>query len=194
MPTQRAGMVIFDLDGTLTVPILDFDAIRAEAGLPPGPILESLADMEENARRAALEVLHRHEHRAAHGSELHQGAKRTLDALRAAGWPVAVVTRNARQWTEIVMRKHDLTIDALATRDDGVIKPSPEPILRLCRQHGCDPRASWMVGDHLFDIQSGRSAGCTTVLLLSGAAKPDYAGEADHVIAALPDLLDLIGE
>ena len=30
MPSPRA--VIFDLDGTLTEPVLDFDAIRAEIG------------------------------------------------------------------------------------------------------------------------------------------------------------------
>ena len=33
---------IFDLDGTLTVPELDFAAIRAEMGIAEGPILEEL--------------------------------------------------------------------------------------------------------------------------------------------------------
>jgi len=33
-PAPRA--VIFDLDGTLTEPLLDFDAMRAEIGLAPG--------------------------------------------------------------------------------------------------------------------------------------------------------------
>ena len=37
---------IFDLDGTLTVAVHDFDAIRAELGLPVGrPILEELATL-----------------------------------------------------------------------------------------------------------------------------------------------------
>ena len=41
MTTPRA--VIFDLDGTLTEPVLDFDAMRAEIGLPEGvPILEHI--------------------------------------------------------------------------------------------------------------------------------------------------------
>ena len=61
MNSNRHGMVIFDLDGTLTVPALDFDAIRAEIGLPPGPILESLERLSQAERRRAEEILHRHE-------------------------------------------------------------------------------------------------------------------------------------
>ena len=50
-PTPRA--VIFDLDGTLTEPVLDFDAMRAEIGLPEGvPILEQLDGARRGGARA----------------------------------------------------------------------------------------------------------------------------------------------
>ena len=49
--TQTHGQpirgVIFDLDGTLTVPTLDFDAIRADIGAGDGPILEYLQGLPE---------------------------------------------------------------------------------------------------------------------------------------------------
>ncbi|MHC4760857.1 MAG: HAD family hydrolase [Planctomycetota bacterium] len=32
---MRVNAVIFDLDGTLTEPVLDFDTIRSEMDLPP---------------------------------------------------------------------------------------------------------------------------------------------------------------
>ena len=49
--------MIFDLDGTLTEPVLDFDAIRAEIGLPEGvPILEHL-DVLDGAGRARAEAV-----------------------------------------------------------------------------------------------------------------------------------------
>ena len=39
---------VFDMDGTLTVAVHDFNAIRDELGLPQGrPILEQLAEMPE---------------------------------------------------------------------------------------------------------------------------------------------------
>jgi HAD superfamily hydrolase (TIGR01509 family) len=186
------GMVIFDLDGTLTVPVLDFDAIRAELGLGPGPVLESLARLDDDARRAAEVVLRRHESAAALGSVLQPGAAETIRELRARGWPVAILTRNTQEWTEVVLAKHGVTVDGLCTRDDGVVKPSPEPVLRLCERAGRDPRASWMVGDHLFDILSGRSAGARTVLLLGPATMEEWEAEADHTIASLPELLVLV--
>ena len=53
--------VIFDLDGTLTQPLLDFDLIRAEIGLGPGPILEQLSALTQAERDRAETILRRHE-------------------------------------------------------------------------------------------------------------------------------------
>ena len=188
------GMVIFDLDGTLTVPVLDFDAIRAEIGLPPGPILEALEGLTDECRSVALSVLDRHEARAAEGAILQPGAKDVVATLRAKGWPVAVLTRNTRHWSSVVLRKFGIEIDALRGRDDGVTKPSPKPIFHLCDQTGSDPRRSWMVGDHLFDIQSGQAAGCQTALLVGGEEQPAGADEADYVITSLRELVRLVAD
>ena len=49
-----------------------------------------------------------------------------------------------------------------------------------------------MVGDYLFDILSGRSAGTRTVLIIGERRPPDFADQADHVIRQLPDLLPII--
>ncbi len=58
-----AGAIIFDLDGTLTVPVLDFGAIREELGLTDEPILEAMARMDAADRARAEAVLDRHERR-----------------------------------------------------------------------------------------------------------------------------------
>ena len=186
------GVIIFDLDGTLTVPVLDFDAIRRELGLVDEPILEAMQHMDAATRRRADTVLERHEREAAHRSILQPGAAATLAELRRRRHLTAILTRNTRRWTTVVLEKHDLTVDALRCRDDGAIKPSKEPIESICTELGCDVASSWMVGDHLFDIQSGREAGCRTVLLVSNHTAPPYADQADHVIDRLPDLLELI--
>ena len=188
-----AGAIIFDLDGTLTVPVLDFDAIRAELGLTGEPILEAMARMDDKRRAQAEAILEDHERRAAYGSILQQGAAETLAELRRRGYRLAILTRNARRWVQVVLEKHGLVVDALRCRDDGAIKPSTEPVKALCDGLGCRTAESWMVGDHLFDIRSGREAGCTTVLMLGDRPAPDYAGQADHVIRRLCQLLDLLG-
>ena len=55
---RSAPCWIFDLDGTLTVPVHDFDGLRAQIGLAPGaPILEAIRNAPpEEARRLSREV------------------------------------------------------------------------------------------------------------------------------------------
>jgi len=185
--------VIFDLDGTLTRPILDFDAIRAEIGGIQGPILEALSALSFERRARAEAILERHEREAAQQAQLYEGAVEVLAECRRRGHPLAILTRNARVNLFAVLERFGITIDASRTREDGAIKPSPEPVLSLCAELGAAPADSWMVGDFRFDIQSGRAAGAKTVLMIGDGPEPDYAHEADHVISALPELLEVVG-
>ncbi len=189
-----AGAVIFDLDGTLTIPLLDFDDIRQEIGIASGPILEALAKMDEPDRARANAILDLHEGQAAQESQLQDGAADTLTALKAAGFPLAILTRNATKWVSLVLKKHGLGVDAMRTRDDGAIKPSAQPVLDLCAELHCQPSESWMVGDYLFDIISGKEANCTTVLMVGDGPVPDYHTQADHVIRQLSELLPLVNQ
>ena len=186
--------VIFDLDGTLTVPVLDFDSIRMELGIQGGtPILEAMEHMDADGKARAEAILHDHERRAAEESVLHEGAVETVGELRRRGFAVGVLTRNARRWTNVVLKRHGLIVDGLRTREDGAIKPDPAGVLALCRQFDADPGGSWIVGDHPFDIQAGSRAGLRTVLMIGGGPRPRYAGQADHIIRGLPELLDVVG-
>lgn len=185
--------VIFDLDGTLTRPYLNFDAIRAEIGIASGPILEALDTMSREDRRAAEVIVERHEWEAARNSALYDGARELLLECRRREHATAILTRNARTIVDLVLSKHDLSVDAIRTREDGAIKPSPEPVLSICRELAVDPKASWMVGDFLFDILSGKSAGARTVLMIGDDAPPDYAPQADFVIRKLSELSAILG-
>ncbi len=191
-----ARAVIFDLDGTLTKPYFDFDAIRREVGLPIGskvPILESLAFMTPDQRTRAEEILHRHEYAAAVSSELQDGAIEVLSMLRARSIPIGLLTRNSRSSVELVLTRHDINIfDYVYTREDGPPKPSPEPILAMCRRWSVEPISAWVVGDYLFDLQAGRAAGATTVLMIGDDPHPEFADQAHHVIRRLRDLLPLM--
>lgn len=183
--------IIFDLDGTLTKPLLDFDAIRAEIGVG-GPILEALDRMDRPERDRAEAILLRHERHAAEHAELHEGARETLQAGREMGYRLAILTRNSRTTVDQILTTHDLHVDAVRTREDGAIKPSPEPVLALCRELDADPARSWMVGDFLFDIQSGRAAGTHTILMIGDGVVPPFADQADFVIRRLDELLALV--
>jgi len=87
---------IFDLDGTLTVAVHDFDAIRRALGLPDGkPILETLATFpaaEAERLTAELEV---HEIELAQLARPQQGAPELLRCLSERGARLGIVTRNS---------------------------------------------------------------------------------------------------
>ena len=190
-PSRRSA-VIFDLDGTLTKPDLDFDVIRAEIGVD-GPILEAMESMEPVARKRAESVLVRYEREAARRAELYDGAIDVVRWIRKAGFGVAILTRNSRANADAVLTRFGITVDAMRTRDDGAIKPSAEPLLSLCSELDVAPRDSWMVGDYLFDIQSGTAAGARTVLMIGDRERPDFADQAHFTITRLVDLLPIVG-
>lgn len=185
------GAVIFDFDGTLTIPYLDFDAIRREIGVA-GPILEAIDGLHGKTRERAFDILHRHEWDAARHAELHSGAAEVLFECRRRGFAVAVLTRNARPMVEHVLRRFELVVDTLHTREDGPIKPAPDGVIAVCETLAVKPQSSWMVGDYLFDILAGKRAGTKTALFIGGREPPSYAHEADHVIRELPELLKLL--
>ena len=141
--------VIFDLDGTITQPYFDFDAIRQEIGLAPdsGPLLESMEKMTPQQRAEAERILHYHEKRAVAESKLNPGAEQSLSALRAAGIQIGILTRNKRDNAFAIARKHNLQFDAVIGREDGPVKPDAFGVLQLCRQFGVEPRETLLVGD-----------------------------------------------
>src|SRR5262249_23492580 len=199
--------VIFDLDGTLTEPLLDFDAMRAEIGLPPGPILEQLAHADGPTRARADEILRRHEREAEllrrHEREaiacatLADGCAELLAHLQAHAIPAAILTRNVREVVDTFSRMFGFTFAAVYTREDGPHKPSPAGVFTLCERMGVAPAETLVVGDYKFDILAGRDAGCATVLVL-GAHQPGLEelpewGPPDVVITSLRQLLPRFG-
>jgi HAD superfamily hydrolase (TIGR01509 family) len=193
MPLPRA--VIFDLDGTLTEPVLDFDAMRAEIGLPEGvPILEHLERVTAGERAHAEAVLLRHERAAIAQATLADGCADLIARLRERQIPMAILTRNVREVVETFARMFTFEFHAVFTREDGPPKPSPAGVLSLCSAMGVAPAHTLAVGDYKYDVIAGRDAGCRTVLVdRDGSAANDLVawGSPDLVVKSLRELLPL---
>ena len=157
--------VLFDMDGTLTEPMLDFPAIKAEMGIGDRPILEAMAGMSDPERRAAERVLLRHEERAAADSTLNPGCRELLAWLAGRNIGTALITRNSLASVQTVLRRHQLPIELLVTREAGPFKPDPHPLRLACRRLGVAESAAWMVGDGQYDVEAGLAAGVKTVWL-----------------------------
>ena len=185
--------VIFDMDGTLTRPTLDFPAIKAAIGIAE-PLLENMLELPPGAERdRAFTILERFEDEAAEKSELNHGTREVLEYLAKKNIPSGLVTRNSRRSTDIVLRKHELRFELCVTRDDAPAKPRPEPLLMICEKFRILPANTLMVGDYKYDILAGRNAGTRTALLTNGKV-PIYLKEIppDHLLETLQDLRDLL--
>lgn len=188
--------VIFDLDGTLTQPYLDFDVIRDEMGLSKdsGPIWEAMEKMSDSRRRKAEILLHLHEQRAVVESRLNPGAKETLESLGRMGIGIGILTRNTKENALAVGEKHGLKFDAVVGREDGPVKPDAFGVLDLCRYFGVEPQETLLVGDYLFDLLCARAAGAVAVLLANHAKADEFVKYADFTIEKLDQILQIIEE
>ena len=186
--------VIFDLDGTITQPYFDFDAIREEMGLArdSGPVLESMEKMSPQQRRRAEQILHFHEQKAVTESKLNDGAKQTLAGLRKAGIRIGILTRNKRSSAEAIAAKHNLQFDAIVDREDGPVKPDAFGVLRLCEHFAARPQQTLVVGDYLFDLLSARAAGAIAVLLANHKRAEEFAEHADFTIENVDQILEIV--
>jgi HAD superfamily hydrolase (TIGR01509 family) len=186
--------VIFDLDGTITQPFFDFDAIREEMGLDrnSGPVLEAMEKMTPQQRQSAEEILHFHENQAVTESVLNTGAKRTLSSLRKAGIHIGVLTRNRQSNALAIARKHNLQFDTIVDREDGPVKPDAFGVLQICQQFSVRPEETLVVGDYLFDLLCAKAAGAIAVLLANNKQADEFTEHADFCIETIDQILQII--
>lgn len=183
--------ILLDMDGTLTEPLLDFDAIRREMGIGRRPILEAMAEMDPQRLQMAEAVLLRHEQQAAAHSTLNPGCHELLQLIRSCRLPTALITRNSRASTDTVLRRHGLAFDVLITREHGKFKPDPAPLYSACTHLGVPCTATWMVGDGQYDIEAGLAAGAATIWISHGRSRP-FAAEPWQTVCNLIELTELL--
>lgn len=184
---------VFDMDGTLTRPMHDFDAIRRELGLPEGrPILEALDDLPPDDAAERHARLDRIEWDIAQHAEAQAGAAELLERLATRGARLGVVTRNDHAIALATLEAAGIgrwfEAGDVVGRHEAAPKPAPEGVLALLDGWSAEPEDTVVVGDFLFDLLAGRAAGATTVYLDTSGAFPHRA-HADVLVTSLLDLV-----
>lgn len=187
---------IFDMDGTLTHAVHDFDAIRAELELPEGePILEAIARLPEEEAARKSRQLDDLELKIAELATPQPGAVELLERLRERGATLGILTRNGKQIAAATLSAagldHFFPQPVVISRDCCAPKPDPAGVQRLLDYWTAPPTASVMVGDYLFDLQAGQRAGVTTIHFDESAefAWPEYT---DYRISNLNELCEAL--
>ena len=170
MSLSRIDHWVFDMDGTLTVAVHDFAAIREALGIPPDDdILTHLAALPAEEGAAKHAWLLEHERDLALGSTPARGAVELVRELAGRGYRLGILTRNTRELAYVTLQAIGLAdcfaIDDVLGRDDATPKPDPDGLLKLAQAWKVAPGDMVMVGDYRYDLDCGRAAGARTVLV-----------------------------
>jgi phosphoglycolate phosphatase len=214
---MRCQSVTFDLDGTLldTVPDLAEASNRmlAELGLPlrsedeirsfvgRGIVvlvqrcLDRGTATDEALLARAVEVFKRH-YAAVNGNEtrVFAGVLAGLEAWRATGVPLAVLTNKPAAFTEPLLERMGLKhyFSAIVSGDSTPFrKPHPEPLRHACTQMGRAVNTNLHIGDSRHDIDVARAAGCTVYCVPYGYNEGEAvsAGDCDALVDNLESAL-----
>lgn len=192
MEEPNLRLLLFDLDGTLVSLKFPADDLRMKLnqffmeqyGLDIyfKPVLQKIDEAErkiqrshgveeaQKARSRAWEMLIESELQALNGSEKLPFAHELLSLLRAKKFKLGVFSRTTKEVVEKSIEKHGLgSFDVVVSREDTVeTKPSPEPVLKCLELTGESPGSTVVVGDHPYDMISGKKAGTMAAGVLTG--------------------------
>jgi len=186
--------VVFDMDGTLTEPILDFQKMRMQVSLAlgrdvmKGDMLEEISkDQSKERQQAAMRAIHEVESEGLRNLQLAPGVRHICEFLDARRIPRAILTRNSRDSIGHFHRELPSGFPAFhpsISRECGFLpKPHPDALLHIASDvWGVTPKDIIMIGDSAKDdVLAGRRAGAITVLLTGGKDeelpeehKPDF--------------------
>lgn len=215
--SANATAVLFDLDGTLvdTAPDLVDAVNRTRAVLGYAPVPE--AQVRPHVSRGGMAMLRAGIPEAGEPDQallkrfldlylehifvrtvMFPGMDEVLDAIEARGIPWGIVTNKPGWLTTPLLAAMGLDQRTRCTISGDTLpvrKPAPDPVLLACRQLGCSPASTLMVGDDLRDVQSAIAAGAIAVVAewgYLGVDEPHSAWGAPFSIAAPGGLLPLL--
>ena len=130
-------------------------------------------------------------------SNLYPEVKETLNYLNKKQIKVSLLTTKVQDQAEKIIDHFNLrsSFNYLMGRRDGLAhKPSPEPLLSICKELNLNPSVTLMIGDTELDIQCGKNAGSKTCGVLYGyRSKSQLEKEKpDFLISGLNELIKIL--
>lgn len=180
--------IVFDMDGTLIAPAIDFHAMRRAVGVMEGDILKVIEQWEEERQREARETIAEFERQARERMELMPGATELIAHLEQRGLRRAILTRNTVETVEVMMREHlDDKFAPVLDRTYSPPKPAPDALLHIMDVWEVAPEEVVMMGDSRHDLETAEAADVTTCLVCHEYNR-DLWTRADIVVERLDEL------
>ena len=207
--------VLFDFDGTLAIPTLDFDHMRQRLeeltlshdvpaaqfeGRDIIDLIEHITDWlaqrhpshGESYAQQAEQLLQDIEMEAAQRSGLLPGIADLLERLRQLDISVGIVTRNCDVAVRVMFPQLDTYCQAFFARDHVTqVKPHPAHLQAALSHLDCAPEHALMVGDGPMDIEAGKRLRMFSIGVLTGYHTRDKLLQqgADLILDTAADLI-----
>ncbi|GMI69882.1 hypothetical protein like AT2G33255 [Hibiscus trionum] len=175
---RRLRGVVFDMDGTLTVPVIDFAAMykavlgddeykRIRAENPSGiDILHHIENWSPDKQREAYQIIADFEKQGLDRLQIMPGAAELCGFLDAKKIRRGLITRNVKEAIDLFHQRFGMMFYPALSREFRPYKPNPAPLLHICSTWNIQPNEVMMVGDSLKDdVACGKRAGAVTCLL-----------------------------
>ncbi|MEW5303146.1 MAG: hypothetical protein WDW36_005867 [Sanguina aurantia] len=218
LPSHPAPPVCMaaDMDGTLTVPVINFKLMRSRVGVPDGKdILDFISTQSVEQQALSHAAIKEIEAQALEDMSAMPGVHDLCEMLDAKSIPRGLITRNVAHSVAHFHANHMALLQpfcpAISRECPHEYKPSPAALFHICKTWGIAPSEVMMVGDSLKDdIVSGNRAGCITVFLdyetsqtrtpmdfPEGELRPTYVDDSrslsDHGLSATTKVLIMLG-
>ncbi|KAI9078827.1 hypothetical protein K1719_039285 [Acacia pycnantha] len=209
---SRLRGVVFDMDGTLTVPAIDFAAMyravlgddeyrRVKKENPSGiDILHLIEDWDPEKQRLAYETIANYERQGLDRLQIMPGAADLCGFLDSKKLRRGLITRNVKMAVDIFQKRFGITFSPALSREFRPYKPDPAPLSHICSAWGVQPNEVIMVGDSLKDdVACGKQAGAFTCLLDQTGRydSPEYADvefKPDFKVTSLAEIPSILEE
>ena len=179
------------MDGTLTVPAIDFVAVREELGVAEGDILTAIDKWNSAKQQWAWQVIEKHEEAGRENGELQPGSRDTLLNFKRAGVLLAIITRNSMAAVNDYLTLAGIEFNLVITREFDYLKPDPRVVEHIISRWGFPHREMLIVGDYIHDIECGRRAGIKTCFFENPEAR-SFAEHADYTVRDFQELEKLV--
>ncbi|MFT6087302.1 MAG: HAD superfamily hydrolase (TIGR01549 family) [Glaciecola sp.] len=155
---------------------LDFAAIKRDIGCPAKDDILTFIDNLSCSKQQdeASRIVFEHELHDAQTSVWLPGAQAFVEVARKHALPLAIVTRNCRQATELKLNRNNIGIDIVITREDGPAKPDPTALLSIADGWQIETNEIAYLGDYIYDIQAAHNADMQAWLYKYQAGASDY--------------------
>ncbi len=192
MYKERFKGIIFDMDGTLTVPTINFTEIRKALGIPEGlDLLKVIETYTEDQKKYHLEIIEKYEKEALKNTTLQKGVNNTLQEFSTSNIKMGIITRNTIESAKEVLSLIKIKFNPILTRDFTPVKPDPAPIQYILNRWHFEPKEVLMVGDYKDDITCGKNANTATCFFSNPNSK-DYSSIADFSVSSFDELKRIV--